>query len=237
MPSWLTRWPGTLLPCLLLVALAVCSERSGFDLWLADHFADGSRGFAWAHAGWADDGLHEGAQWLIRLLAGALLLIAVLRRGTPQMRPALYLLACLVLSTGSVALLKQSTNKDCPWDLARYGGDRPYVPLGLSPPLGKPRGHCFPGGHSSAAFGLFGWVFLVQRRRPRRTSAALAAVGALGLLFAGTQWLRGAHFVSHDLWSAAIGWLSATLALPILGPTARRRSVGVRQAEEAARVR
>jgi hypothetical protein len=35
---------------------------------------------------------------------------------------------------------------------------------------------------------------------------ALLAALALGLTFGFGQWARGAHFVSHDLWSAAICW-------------------------------
>ncbi|MGH8447380.1 MAG: phosphatase PAP2 family protein, partial [Solimonas sp.] len=143
----------------------------------------------------------------------------------------------LGLATGSVGLLKHTTNKDCPWSLERYGGDQPYVLLGEAPPEDKKPGHCFPGGHSSGAFGFFGLYFLMVRRRPAWARRTLAGVLFLGFVFAATQWVRGAHFVSHDLWSAAIGWLAAALALPILGPQVRAsRSARLRQSEESAGV-
>ena len=42
--------------------------------------------------------------------------------------------------------------------------------------------------------------------------AGLALAVTVGTLFAYAQWSRGAHFFSHDLWSAAICW-GATLLL------------------------
>jgi membrane-associated PAP2 superfamily phosphatase len=237
-----TELPGALLPALAFALLGMLADRSGLDLWVADRFADGLHGFPLARQWWTDHLLHDGLQWTVRIIALGLLMLVVFRRRTPLFRPALYLLVCLGAATGTVGLLKQTTHKDCPWDLQRYGGDRPYAEIGELPaadtlPPRKTEGHCFPGGHSSAAFGFFSLYFLAVRRRPAWARRTLAAVMMAGLVFAATQWVRGAHFVSHDLWSAAIGWLAAALALPILGPQTRAsRSARLRQSEESAGV-
>ncbi|MBF0143639.1 MAG: phosphatase PAP2 family protein [Magnetococcales bacterium] len=114
---------------------------------------------------------------------------------------------CIALTTGSVALGKKLSNQDCPWDLARYGGDRPYVALWNSRPGQLPRGRCFPGGHSSGAFALDALFFVFRARgRTRLAVGSLVGTTALGLTYAVGQWMRGAHFPSHDLWSAIIAW-------------------------------
>lgn len=214
--------PAALLPSVVFVVLGVLSDHSGFDLWVADRFADGVSGFPFAHRWWSEGLLHDGAQWLVRVAAAGLIVAAVVRRRSPQLRPLLYLLTCLALTTSAVGMIKHETRKACPWELTRYGGEHPYVPLGDAAVLDQRETHCFPGAHSSSAFAFFGLYFLAMIYRPSSARRVLFAVLTVGFAFAGTQWLRGAHFVSHDLWSAAIAWLVAVLALPILGPRLRR---------------
>lgn len=192
------------MPALLFALAAGFSARSGFDLWLADRIADGSAGFALRRAPWALR-LHDAGDWVVRGLAVALLLALLRARPLPR-RTALYLLASLALTVGVAGLLKQTSAPVCPWDLGRYGG-AVALPGGLA---GR-AGHCFPGGHSAGAFGLLAFAFVWRRR------ALLIAVLAAGFAFAALQWLRGAHFVSHDLCSAAIGWAAAALLQPLRG--------------------
>jgi membrane-associated PAP2 superfamily phosphatase len=75
-------------------------------------------------------------------------------------------------------------------------------------PNGLPRARCFPGGHSSSGFALFGLYFLCLKRSRRQALAALALAITIGGLFALGQEARGAHFLSHDIWSAAIVWFA-----------------------------
>lgn len=193
-------------PAAAFALAAVASARSGFDLVLADRIADGSAGFALRHARWAQT-LHDAGDWSVRG-AAAWLLFAMLRGRPPPRRIALYLLSSVVLTIGIVGLLKQHTTPVCPWSLVRYGGS-------VADAAGVPAraGHCFPGGHSAGAFGWFALSFAF----PRRRYGSVAAVLAAGFAFAALQWLRGAHFVSHDLWSAAIAWMVAASLRPIAG--------------------
>jgi membrane-associated PAP2 superfamily phosphatase len=71
-----------------------------------------------------------------------------------------------------------------------------------------PRAQCFPGGHSSSGFALLALYFALRDRRPRAARWFLGGALAVGTLFAFGQEARGAHFLSHDLWSLGIAWFT-----------------------------
>ena len=73
-------------------------------------------------------------------------------------------------------------------------------------PDALPRGPAFPGSHASTGFSLMAFYFLLFDTRPRLARALLAAAIALGAVFSLGQQARGAHFLSHDLTSAALAW-------------------------------
>lgn len=151
-----------LLPAFALTAASLLLMAGNGDQWLADLLFR-TEGGQWAlrDAWWTSHALHRGGRHLSSLAAGlvllALLRACIDRRWKPLRRPLLYLLLAVGLSTGSVALLKSWTQMDCPWDLQRYGGLRPFI--GLFQPRPAALGHaaCFPAGHASAGYG---WVAL-----------------------------------------------------------------------------
>ena len=104
------------------------------------------------------------------------------------------------IDTALVATLKQLTAVHCPWDLVRYGG---------TAMAGDGGGACFPAGHAAAGYAWLALAFVSGTVPGRRIglSAGLAA----GLVFGIDQQLRGAHFLSHDLWSAALCWMVAVV--------------------------
>ena len=126
-------------------------------------------------------------------------------------RPLASLLVAVMLSTLLVAWVKSWTNMDCPWDLVRYGGDRRLIDLFALRPLGLRRGACIPAGHASAGNAWMALYFFFASVAPRWRWAGLAVGVGLGLLFGFTQQLRGAHFLSHDIWTAALCWATALL--------------------------
>lgn len=196
---------------LLLAGLALLSEYAGFDRWLLTAFYDPVAAvFPLREVFWTERLLHRGGNVLVVLIAVAALatLLGALRsvRLRSHAREAAYLLLCMAVTTGSVGLLKRSTDIACPWDLVEFGGSRVYVPLhevGIS--MQAP-GNCFPGGHSSGAFSLLALAVLLARRGSRWARPTLFGGLALGAIYGACQWLRGAHFPSHDLWSALIAW-------------------------------
>ena len=214
-----------LIPLLLAVAASVVLMAGNADQWLADHIYrwEGSR-WAFKDAWWTTHVIHRGGKNL-STLAGVLVMLALLRacldaRWKALRRPLLYLLLAVGLSTGLVALLKSMTQMDCPWDLQRYGGLRPFIGLFESRPELLGRAACFPAGHASAGYGWVALYFFALQVRPRWRWVALATAVATGLAFGFSQQLRGAHFLSHDVWSLAVSWTVAVLLYLLMFPPA-----------------
>lgn len=217
--AWDGSWTPMLLvthwaPVLLLAALAVLLMAFHGDQWLADRL------YAWQGHRWAfrtafvaEDLVHifgrnlSTAAWLGVFVAW------VVARFRPSLSSWRFPLACLLISillaTLLVAWIKSWSNMDCPWDLTRYGGTRDYVGLLALRPAGMPRAACFPAGHASAGYAWMALYFFFLAIQPRWRWLGLAVGISLGLLFGAVQQLRGAHFLSHDLWTAAICWGSA----------------------------
>ncbi len=206
---WITH---ALLPLALFVVLATLLATTDIDPRIADRlfFDAQAQRFIGRDAWWARDLIHTGGRDAMRAVAAGGLVILVASFFSDRLRrwrrPAAYVVACLVGATLFVGILKQLTNVDCPWDLARYGGTRPFVHIFADRPDDLPHAACFPGAHSSSGFALFCFYFLLRGRRPSAARLALAAALAVGAVFSFGQQARGAHFLSHDLWSAGIAW-------------------------------
>lgn len=205
-------------PFALFVLLATLLATTELDLRIADRYFYDFSAARWIGKGewWAGDFLHTGGRNLVRALGvfGLLALGASYARPLAARWPALvehrrsiaYFAACMALVPLLVGGLKQLTNVDCPWDLARYGGTRPFVHIFEDRPDSLPQAACFPGAHSSSGFALLCLYFLGLPRNRRLALTGLAAGIGLGATFSFAQQARGAHFLSHDLWSAFIAW-------------------------------
>lgn len=205
-----------LFPLALFAALLLWFEPSDLDLVLSDPFyRAGAGGWVYRESWWAKALLHRGGKLLIVAIATGLLGVLIGSFATSLLRPwrraALYLLLTIGLGTGGIALAKVAINRHCPWDYQRYGGTVPYTPLFAPAPAAGKVGHCFPAGHASGGFSLLGSYFVYHRRCRRRAGAALVGGLLLGSLFGFGQLARGAHFVSHNIWTAAFCWLVALL--------------------------
>lgn len=200
--------------CLLALGIAAVflfwlNRYTSIDVALADWMFDFSKHeFRWRHTWFAAVFMHESMK--IALIAFGLALLALLvvdctilpdflandtRRGL-RLVVASFVLVPLVIS-----VLKSTSIHACPWDLERYGGAAPYLRLFESLPVQAVAGHCFPAGHASSGLWLASFaVFWLPRSR------TLAAVGlGLGLvpgaILGWVQQMRGAHFLTHTLWS------------------------------------
>lgn len=199
-----------LLPFALFLFLVGMFETTDWDLRLSAPFYDSMlQTWPYKHSWWASGVIHTGGKNLV-LLVGLCALLAwggsfASGRLRPWRRTALFLCLSIGLGTGLVALGKQTTNRHCPWDLDLYGGDVPYVRLFEMPPVGCKKGECFPAGHAAGGFSLMSLYFVFYRRR-RLALTGLAVGLGLGTLFGFGQVARGAHFVSHNIWTAAICW-------------------------------
>lgn len=216
-------------PAVIFIVLFVPWTWTRADLWLADHFyAWEGHAWTWRHARITQQLIHllgRNLSAMAWLLVFAAWLASLWQASLASLRkPLLYLLTATALSSLLVALLKTGSNMDCPWDLARYGGTRAYFGLWHARPSGMPRAGCFPAGHASAGYAWLALYFFLLAVAPKWRWAGLAIGVAAGLLFGISQQLRGAHFASHDLATAAICWFTALAAFGLFWrtPTHRR---------------
>jgi membrane-associated PAP2 superfamily phosphatase len=203
-------WAGALL-CLAAVLVFALGRFTDVDLVLADAFYDGATGsFPWRDA-WLTDIVGHRILKAV-LVALALLLIAAAMRGaiwpetmSPLRRLQLQVIACsAVVVPLVISLLKQHSNAHCPWDVTRYGGSEPYVRLFAMLPPGAHPGHCLPAAHASSALWLISLAVLWLPGQRRKAWRAACAAAGLGLMVGWLQQMRGAHFLTHTLWSVCI---------------------------------
>lgn len=222
-------------PAIALAALTVGTMSLGGDFWLADRLyaLEGSR-WALQRAFLTESVIHQfgrdasTAAWLGVL---AFWLAARFRPNLSQWRrPLGYLLLATLIAVSLVSGLKSLTNMDCPWDLSRYGGNREYFGLFALRPAAMARGICFPAGHASAGYAWVALYFFFLMTQPQRRWIGLTIGLSVGIVFGFSQQLRGAHFLSHDLWTLAISWFSSLALYLAMG--GRRSPVTAAKAPE-----
>lgn len=207
----------------LLAALLVftVSEFTGVDRWVSDRFYEpATRQFPLRYDWFMETVLHHWAKYVLVLVAfsglAGYFLSFTLEALQPARREMLFVFLAILFGSLTIGILKAVTNKHCPYDMEIYGGFAPYSGLlDLTPP-DMQRGRCWPGGHASGGFGLMSFYLLWYRTRPRLAQAALAVGFAYGFVLGFGRVAQGAHFVSHNLWSAVICWLVALLLYEIM---------------------
>lgn len=207
-------WASPLILVLSLLVIAVVWDLSGMDMALAQHMGSPA-GFPLRDDWWMRQVFHDAARavaWGLgcALAAGTAWPIGPLRKMAFERRVQLAL--SVLVATGTVALVRATSHTSCPWDLADFGGLARYQPRWSSWFVddGGP-GHCFPASHAAVGFAFVAGWFALRRDVPAWAGAWLAGALFFGLFFGLVQQLRGAHFMSHTLWTAAIcagiGWV------------------------------
>ncbi len=156
--------------------------------------------------------LHEPMRnlgWVVEfaLLAGIFRPFGALKKLPVERRLQLALSPLLALIL--VAEIKLHSRTSCPWDLQEFGGMATYVShwaLGMTDGGG---GGCFPAGHASAGFAFFAGFFAFREVSPTTARRWLAGALVAGLLLGVAQQVRGAHYMSHTLWTGWLCWCSA----------------------------
>ena len=187
-------------------------EAAGGDRRLAD-LAGTAAGFPLRSHWLLEAVLHGGGRIVAWALALALCLgawwpLGPLRLLTLAQR--LQLAGGMLLSVAGVALLKAGNPAACPWSLTTYGGlvePVSHWAWWITPPGG--RGGCFPAGHASAGFAFIGGFFVFRDVAPALARRWLLWSLAAGLVLGLSQQWRGAHFMSHTLWSGWVCWCLA----------------------------
>lgn len=227
------------------------------DLALADMMFDFHvHEFPWQHA-WLTERFGHGVVKALLTLLGAVPLAAcvwdllqrrlqrrLLRRhgrgggaaGLPAWwRLRLRLLSlCVILVPLLTSMLKRASRSHCPWDLERYGGYQPYYRLLEAMPHWVESGHCLPGGHASSALWLVGLAVFWLPGRPGRAACVALVALSLGAAVGWMQQMRGAHFLTHTLWSM---WIACAVPAALLaGHSALRAASGKAAGKEVGKV-
>jgi membrane-associated PAP2 superfamily phosphatase len=155
--------------------------------------------------------LHDAARTASAVAAVGLLALAlasyVLRQPAPlhaHRRELLFAAVTALASAGVVAVLKHSSTHACPSDLALFGGTAAYHPL-LGAPATVVRG-CSPAAHPLTGYAWLGVGFALYPTARRAAMLWWRWTITLGTLFGLVQVIRGAHFLSHVLWSVWVVW-------------------------------
>lgn len=192
-------------------ALISVWDLLGQDLALARVFGTASGFPLRDHWLWSSV-LHQGARRVAWTLQFGLLLavwwpVGVLRVLTKRQRVAM--LIASMLSLVVVSMLKTSSQTSCPWDLAQFGGNALYISHWNWGAADGGVGRCFPAGHASAAFCFLPGYFWLRDKAPRAANIWLALTLVAGSTIGLAQQVRGAHYLSHNLWTAWLCWVVA----------------------------
>lgn len=208
------------------VLLIWIGHFTDLDLILADWMYDHRlHRFPWRDEWFAAVFMHNWMKWffiassigLITALVADFLFQLDWFSGTTRRKLAAVASASIAVPL-SVIFLKSWSVLHCPWDVQRYHGFAPFLRLLDPVPDGITAGHCFPAGHASAGLWIAAIAVFWLPERPKKAGAAFA-VGLLpGLTMGWVQQLRGAHFLSHTLWSIWIAALVVVLVSRLFAP-------------------
>lgn len=210
-----TFWRRHLIaPSILFATTILLLELTNIDIDLASYFYDTeTQSFIYKNNWLTSNILHDGGKLVSVgiLFTLVILLIASFKLGKLKKynRGFAYLVTSMVTSVLIVAIGKALSHVHCPWDLALFGGDVQYIRTFSKLPENISTGRCFPAAHASAGYALVSFYFFSLSYFRKYRFIALGIALTTGILFGGAQQLRGAHFLSHDVWTLLICWYTA----------------------------
>lgn len=201
--------------------LLLIGQYTDIDLWLADlHYDASAGGFPWRNTWFATDLMHGYVKnvlvWIGLLVIAAALVDLVLPRRllSAQRSGQLRILALSAyLEPLIVKSLKQTTYLQCPWSLDLYGGSESMLRILDTVTATMQKAACFPAGHASTGMWLVAIAVFWLPGNPRRAAIGYVAGLSIGLALGWVQQMRGAHFLTHTLWTA---WIATSLLLLLL---------------------
>ena len=204
------------LPFIIFLILYAAIEINDLDLIISRHFYN-SNLHQWTYKNnWlASRIIHHYGSLFTKIVIAVMFLGLLATRIKKEFHiyslPVAFLFIASILGPGIVIFLKNHTHIYCPWDLSVFGGSKPYIHLfdHVKPSLKV--GHCFPAAHASGGFTFMSFYFFFILLNSRYKYHGLLFGLFLGLIYGFDQQIRGAHFLSHDLFAIAICWFSSVL--------------------------
>jgi membrane-associated PAP2 superfamily phosphatase len=226
--------PHIALPLLAGLILAFIYPHTNLDVWLLQPFFDEhAQGFPLKTDGFLESVMHKGLRNLMIVVSFMILIFWILGLKVGNFviktqsdihwskvyhRQFLWIFVAMVISTSVISLLKHWSIHSCPWSLLAYGGTQPWIPLFGTLSAGATPGHCFPGGHASGGFALIAIYFGFRDTLQKLAKIGLILGLVLGFSMGWGQMMRGAHFMSHNLWTAWIVWMLLLVQYIIWSP-------------------
>ena len=190
-------------------------DAAGLDLPISRLFGNAA-GFALRDQWFVAGVLHNGARW-VAWGVGLVLLIGIWRplpfARRLERAERVWWLAATLACVALIPLLKYVSLTSCPWSLAEFGGPASHVSHWLFGQADGGPGRCFPAGHATAAFCFLPGYFALRRVALTWARRWLFVTLAAGALLTMVQVVRGAHFVSHSLWTGWWCWAFAVATL------------------------
>lgn len=202
------------LSVILLLSMTAFFELTDADLWIQDYF------YNFKSQQWLVDkesallqGIfyHGAKRFVVVIGIIALTLLGLSYRETRWKihRKSLWMLVLsLIFVPSLIAGSKNITNIHCPWSIERYGSDTPYIKLFEPyPKTFNPErpGKCFPAGHPTGGFALMSLYFVFSIRKKRVMGLGFGFI--MGWIMGIYQMLKGAHYMSHTLFSMIASWI------------------------------
>lgn len=187
-------------------------DASGLDLPMAQWFGSPS-GFPLQDNWMLSNIFHDGARrlaWGLALLLCVAVWVPVGGLKRIPFSNRLQFAVTTLLAVTVISSLKVISATSCPWSLSDFGGVAHYTShwANLFGHDGG-SGGCFPAGHASSGFAFLGGYFAFRSVEPSLAKKWLVGAIAAGLLLGLAQQMRGAHFMSHTLWTGWICWCTA----------------------------
>lgn len=204
----------------LVVAVAILANRyATIDFTISAWFYDTQQHSFPLRENWLWSAVfHEGLKWLaVGVWLTLLLLLGfIVSKDLPKNRALIPFLAFTLLvsltSVMVVAGLKSQSMHSCPWSLESFGGSAQFFRIGDAPSKITGPGRCLPSGHATVGFMWIAAIFASRHWLTQFTGPITITVLSLGLIASGAQIVRGAHFFSHVLLTAAVCWAVAWIA-------------------------
>ena len=203
------------IPLTLFMVVFFGLEFTSLDFQISKHFFNTTL-HQWPYKqGWLTETIiHKGGQSFSKIMGVLVFLTLIFSLPANSIlhryrRPLSFLFIASISGPIIIALLKSHTYIYCPWDLKIFGGKQPYIRLFDYTPPGLKVGHCFPAGHAGGGFTFISLYFFLMIVKPKYKNWGLYSGLLLGIVFGISQQMRGAHFLSHDIFSLAVCWLAS----------------------------
>ncbi len=193
-------------PVLAGLLLALTTHFTSLDIEFTRLFYDPDAGlFPMRHSFLMETVLHEWARYLTIGFAMLTLVAAAALPCKKAKRAALFTFVSMACTCTLIALIKHESTISCPWDLEQFGGN-------------GTGGQCWPSGHASVGFSLFAVCFAARWSGYSSPKITFWLAALFGVILTLSQTVRGAHFLSHGLWTGVLIWVFnvplAALLLP-----------------------